>query len=222
MLQDPTLAPRLVKHLDSKAPMEERIQAAVLGRFLTVGWTPELRSELLGFFSLARGTRRRQQLSRLSDQCRQRRIENDAGRGTIGTHRQRREESDRGMGVIQNLSGNLTPEQIAALLKLDKELAADKSPAAAELAKATIVALGAATEPRRHICTRCSNRLPIAAATSLRRCATTRWPTRRAEADWPLLIRSLTVVDGSTARDVLRVLAKSPAAQTTRLKISGR
>ena len=34
MLQDPTLAPRLVKHLQGKAPMEERIQAAMLARFL--------------------------------------------------------------------------------------------------------------------------------------------------------------------------------------------
>ena len=35
MLQDPTLAPRLVKHLQGNAPIEERIQAAMLARFLT-------------------------------------------------------------------------------------------------------------------------------------------------------------------------------------------
>ena len=70
MLQDPTLAPRLVKHLHGKAAMEERIQAAMLARFLSVGWTPELRSELLEFFSLARTLGRGQQLSRLPDQRR--------------------------------------------------------------------------------------------------------------------------------------------------------
>ncbi len=54
MLQDPTLAPRLVAHLKSDAPIAERIQAAMLARHLNAGWTPELRSGLLDFLALAR------------------------------------------------------------------------------------------------------------------------------------------------------------------------
>ena len=57
MLQDPTLAPRVVAHLQGRAPIEERIQAAMVARHLQPGWTPELRSGLLEFYALARRAR---------------------------------------------------------------------------------------------------------------------------------------------------------------------
>ena len=51
------------------------------------------------------------------------------------------------LGVVQHLSDKLTAEQTAALLDLDRELASNASPAARELAKAAIVALGMAMPP---------------------------------------------------------------------------
>lgn len=210
MMQDPSLAPRLIKHLQGKAPMGERIQAAMLGRFLTVGWTPELRSELLDFFNLARmlegGNSYRGYLTNGA---------NDVLKSMPPAEQLARIEAGGknpagALSVVRNLSDKLSSEQVAALKKLCQELAGNSSPEARELAQAAIVALGHGDESAldylhevfesdpdsRHFV---AQALTIFSPSKARR-----------EADWQLLVRSLAVVEGTTARDVLKVLSKFP------------
>jgi putative heme-binding domain-containing protein len=210
MLQDPTLAPRLVKHLEGKAPIEERIQSAMLARFLNVGWTPELRSGLLDFYDVARllegGNSYRGYLTNAA---------NDVLKSMPGSEQLARINSGAknpaaALGVVQNLAVNLSPEQSAALRALDGQLAGDPSPAARELAKATIVALGRGDPSTLAYLHEVFERAPDRrqdVAQALSNFATTK---EQREADWPILIRSLSVAEGSTARDVLRALAKFP------------
>jgi putative heme-binding domain-containing protein len=210
MLQDPTLAPRLVKHLQGKAPMEERIQAAMLARFLAVGWTPELRGELLDFFNLARmlegGNSYRGYLTNAA---------NDVLKSMPAAEQLARiaaggKNPAVALSVVRNLSDKLSVQQVAALERLCNELAGNNSAEARELVQAAIVALGHGDESalaylhevfesnpdsRQYVAQALSNFAPSKA---------------RRDADWQLLVRSLAVVEGSTARDVLRTLSKFP------------
>jgi putative heme-binding domain-containing protein len=209
MLQDPTLAPTLVEYLHGKAPLEERIQAAMLARFLTVGWTPELRSELLEFFTLAKsyegGNSYRGYLTNAANDV----LKSMPAAEQLARIREGAANPDAALGIVKSLSGKLTAEHVDALVQLDKALAADHSSAARELAAATVAALGhgdvraadylgqvfEASPDRRH---------DVAGAL-----ATYAVKDKR-DADYALLVRSLGVVEGSAARDVLRMLSRYP------------
>jgi putative heme-binding domain-containing protein len=210
MLQDPGLAPRLIQHLESKAPMEERIQAGMLARFLNVGWTPELRGRLLEFYSVARllegGNSYRGYLTNAANDV----LKSMPQSELLARINEGATNPAAALGVVRSLSGNLSAQQSAALRKLDGQLAGNKSPAARELAAAAIVALGRADEPTVAYLHEVFEAMPdrrqdVAQALSV--FATSK--ARRAE-DWPFLVRSLAVVEGSAARDVLRALAKFP------------
>jgi putative heme-binding domain-containing protein len=207
MLQDPKLAPRLAKFLQGKAPMEERIQAAMLARFLTVGWTPETRSDLLNFYTVARllegGNSYKGYLTNAANDV----LKNMPAGEQLARITQGAKNPAAALSVVQNLSGGLSPEQLAALRALDRQLAGDRSAAARELAKATIVALGRGDESDLAYLHEVFESQPDRRGDVAQALCSAK--TRR-EADWPLLIRSLVVVEGSTARDVLRALAKFP------------
>ncbi len=210
MLQDLTLAPRLIQHLQGRAPMEERIQAAMLARFLNVGWTPELRGELLDFYTLAGalegGNSYRGYLANAAnDVLKTMPPAEQLARIHLGV------KSPAGaLAVVQHITSNLTVEQTAALRTLDTQLAGDKSAPARELAKAVLVALAHGDDSALAYLHEVFESAPDRrqdVALALSRLALTRAPR---EVDWPLLVRSLAVVEGSTARDVLRALAKFP------------
>jgi len=208
MLQDPTLAPRLVEHLYSNAPLDERIQAAMLGRFLLVGWTPELRGKLLDFFAMARelegGNSYRGYLTNGANDV----LKNMPPEEQLARIRQGTADPAGALSVVQSLNGKLSSEVTAALLDLDRNLAKNPAPANAELAKAAIIALGHGDEsalPYLHEVFEASpdRRHHVAQAI-----ATFSLAQKRRDEDYPLLVRSLTVVDGSAARDVLRALQR--------------
>ncbi len=210
MLQDPTLAPRLVKHLQGKSPIEERIQAAMLARFLTPGWTPELRSQLLDFFALARGLEggnsyRGYLANGANDVLKTMPAEEQLARIEEGA-----EDPAAALGVVQNLAANLTSPQAAALVKLDQALATDTSPEAGELRKAALVALGNGDEAAANYLGQVFETSPDRRQDAALALANYALKKQKREADWQLLVRSLSVVDGSTAREVLRALAKFP------------
>ena len=210
MTQDPTLAPRLVKHLASRAPIEERIQAAMLAPFLNVAWTAELRSELLDFFNVARmlegGNSYRGYLTNAAnDVLKKMPLAEQLARIEAGA-----KDPAAALSVVRNLAGKLSSEQVAALTKLYASLAADKSPTGRELRQAALVALGHGDETalaylhqvfesdpdsRQHVAQAVANFSPSKS---------------RSDADWQLLVRSLAVVEGATARDVLVALSKMP------------
>jgi putative heme-binding domain-containing protein len=55
-LQEPTVAARLIEQLRSEEPLEEKLQVAMYARFLTRGWSTEQKFDLLEFFEQARET----------------------------------------------------------------------------------------------------------------------------------------------------------------------
>ncbi len=210
MLQDPTLAPRIVAHLNGKSPLEERIQTAVLARFLTVGWTPELRGELLDFYTLARayegGNSYRGYLTNAANDV----LKSIPPAEQLARIAEGAKNPAAALGIVQSLSGKLTAEQSAALRKLDGELTGDRSDLARELAKAVIVALGRGDEAAIAYLHEVFEAQPDRRGDVAQAVSTYATTQGRRPADWPLLVRSLSVVEGSTARDVLRALAKFP------------
>ncbi len=186
MLQDPTLAPRLVQHLYEKVPMEERIQAAMLARFLNPGWTPELRGELLGFYALARtfegGNSYKGYLTNASNDV----LKNMPAAEQLAAIQAGATQPAVALEVVRQLPPALSAEQVAALRKLDVQLAGDKSASAGELAKAVLVAAlqGRRRAGRWLTCTKYSSRRPIVARTWPRRSAR-RPPKRSAKRTGP-------------------------------------
>jgi putative heme-binding domain-containing protein len=211
MMQDPTLAPKLVQYLHTKSPMEERIQAAALARFLTVGWTSELRGELLNFYSAARrlegGNSYKGYLTNIANDV----LKNMPAAEQLARIDQGTANPGAALGVVQNLSGNLSGQHVAALRALDSALASDRSDDARELAKATLIALGHGDESAAAYLNAVFESSPDRRQDAAQALATYATTKSRREADWPLLVRSLSVVEGTTARDVLRALAKFPA-----------
>jgi len=206
MLQDPTLAPRLVNHLQGKAPMEERIQAAVLARFLNPGWTSQSRAQLLEFFNLARtqegGNSYRGYLTNAAnDVLKSMPAEEQLARIQDGAN-----DPAAAMAVVQNLSGHLSPEQLTAVRDLDMKLANNKSPEARALAKAAIQALGHGDPASLDYLHQVFESSPDRRQDVAQALATS--GKARRDVDWPVLVRSLPVVEGTAARDVLRALPR--------------
>ncbi len=210
MLQDPTLAPRLVKQLQTKTAMEERIQAAVLARFLVVGWTPELRTQLLDFYVLARtlegGNSYKGYLTNAANDV----VKNMPLAEQLAHINNAAKDPGPALSIVQNLPVNLPGDLLSALQKLDMQLAANKSPAARELAKATILALGRGDETALPYLHEVFEAAPNRRQDVAQAISTFSATKSKREVDWPLLVRSLAVVDGSAARDVLRALSKFP------------
>jgi putative heme-binding domain-containing protein len=210
MMQDPSLAPRLVKHLQGQAAMEERIQAAMLATFLNVGWTPELRSQLLEFFNTARllegGNSYRGYLTNGANEVlKSMPVDEQLARIENGVR-----DPAGALAIVRHLVSKLDPARVEAIIKLDRALAQAPSAEARELAAANLLALGhgdqraldylhavfeATPDRRQEVAVAIANFAPSLG---------------RREVDWELLMRSLSVVEGSGARDVLRTLAKFP------------
>ncbi len=211
MMQDPALAPRLVKHLATSAPLEERIQAAMLARFLTVGWTPELRGQLLDFFALARameggGNSYRGYLANgANDVLKAMPPEEQLARIKDGA-----KDPASALSIVQSLSGDLNSDQVAALCGLDRQLPADVSGVAGELARACLVALGHGDDTAADYLGQVFDNAPERRPEAAQALATLVLRKNKRTADRERLVRSLTVVDGATAREVLRALARFP------------
>ncbi len=197
MLQDPTLAPRLVKHLASRAPMEERIQAAMLAPFLNIGWTAEMRSELLDFFNVARmlegGNSYRGYLTNAAnDVLKKMPLEEQLARIDAGA-----KDPAAALSVVRNLASKLSSQQVAALTKLCSSLAGDKSSAARELRQASLVALGHGDETALAYLHQVFESDPDRRQDVAQAVANFAPSKARGDADWQLLVRSLSVVEGA-------------------------
>jgi putative heme-binding domain-containing protein len=109
---------------------------------------------------------------------------------------------------VQGLPQEPTGQQLAAVRELDRELATSQSPAARELAKANLDVLSRGDARSLEYLHQVFESAPDRrqdVALAVGSLALTR--QRRGE-DWQLLMRSLSVVEGPVARDVLRALAK--------------
>ncbi len=208
-LQDPTLAPRLIAQLDRKIPVVEKLHIAMYARFLRTGWTPELRERLLKFYETAQTMQggnsfRLYFVNATRDFLKEMPADEQFGVLVAGAKMPRV-----AMLAAQNLPAQVSAEQLAALVKLDGQLAGDKRPEVRELATAVLLALGrAADEPTLaylHATFEASPERRADLAAAVAQFALTR---KQRPADRELLIQSLPVVEGTTAHDVLRALTR--------------
>lgn len=208
MLQDPTLATRLAEYLQSRAATAERIQIAMLAVRLTSGWTPQARAALLDFLALARardgGNSYRGYLTNGANDV----LKNLPEAEKLARIQQGAANPAAALGVVQNLGSTLSAAQISALIQLDRELAGSDARQARELARAAVVALGHADQTALPHLRAVFENDPDRRHDVAQALATYSLNTKRHPEDWPLLVRSLSVVEGATARDVLRALQR--------------
>ncbi len=175
-----------------------------------MSWTPEDRSTLLDFLALAReregGNSYRGYLTNGANDV----LKKMPPEEQLARIREGAKNPAAALGVVQHLNDKLSAEQTAALLALDRELAGDTSPAAKELAKATIIALGHGNTSALPYLYEVFENAPNRRHHVAQALATFSVKSSRQKEIWPLLVRSLTVVEGSTGRDVLRALNRYP------------
>jgi putative heme-binding domain-containing protein len=209
-LQDPTLAARLVSQLQADVPLPEKIHAAMYARFLRAGWTPELSSQLINFYEFARkqegGNSFKGYLTNAardflkSGSAQEQLQQIAAGAKTPGVT----------LALVQALAKNPNADELAALQKLDREIAADKSEQGRELAKAVLVALARGDAQSRSYLHQVFETTPDRRGDVAQALSSQVQSDALAEADWQLLCKSLSIVDGQVARGVLQALLKSP------------
>ena len=210
-LDEPTLAPRLVEQLAADLPMPEKIHIVMHAAFLKAGWTPALRVAVLeaaekarvapgggnsysGYLTnavalLLRGAPADEQIQAIA-----------AGARMPGVI----------LGLVRQIADKADPGQLEALRKLDTQLAADKSPPARDLAKAALAALARGDDPSAEYLRGLFEAAPERRAEIGQAIAVAAANKPPADEDWPLLVRSLSVVEGPAATDVLRALGRSP------------
>lgn len=203
-LQEPSILPRLFAELEGQAPQAEKMHAALHAQYFTSGWKPGDKLKLLLFYEAARefsgghsfvgyiDNVTRDFCATLSEAERKQVLVQGAKMPSAALH------------VLSALE-SLPPELVPTLLKLDNDLLAVNTPAGKQLATGIVAVLGASKAP--------------AAMVRLRE-QFEKNPARRVELamglaqmpegeNFPLLVRSLPLLDGVAAREVLTQLAKA-------------
>lgn len=203
-LQEPTLAPRLIATLnDAQVPTEEKIHAAMYGRFLQAGWSTDQKLELLKFFDQSRLLPGGHSFKGYLD---------NASRDFVGTLspeeqfavlRRGREFPNAALSALSKLAENPGPDMINLLVGLDRTLLGMQGEAVSRLGTGIVAVLG-------------GSRNPVAMA--YLREVFDQQPERRQETamglaqdptgeNWPVLLRALPVVEGAAAKEVITHLA---------------
>ena len=202
-MNDPSIVPRLVDFLKSDAPQLEKIQASLYARFITSGWTPEQKLVVLGFYEQARKFEGGYSLKGYF---------NNVCKDFCANLTPRERLIVLSYGVIQPanayavLAGleQVDADVLAMLIELDKRLPENKSQEARALQTAIIAVMGESKN---------------AQAMAYLREAFEKQPERRTELamglaqqpdgdNYPLLLRSLAIVDGMAAQEVMLQLTK--------------
>lgn len=209
-LQDSSALDRMVEMLkNTKEPIEERIHLAMHLRFLKTGWTPETRGQVLEFYENARLSKGGASLQRYLD---------NAARDylTLFSAKERGEilaEGDKlpGMAlqILRSCPRQLSTEQVAALVDLDQRVSIHTDTASNDLATGIAAVIGQSANPegleylRKVFEKQPERRQDVAMVLSS-------MPTddkERNKLNWPLLVRSLPVVEGVAGEMVLESLA---------------
>ena len=208
-LQDPTLLGRLTKQLDGDLPVVEKLHAAFCTQFLQAGWTPETRQRILRFYEEANRFRGGSALGGY--------VANIAGDflTTIPETDQREillhatEIPGSACNLLRKLSGDLRPDQLRMIRQLDARVTTLDTTAAGKLEAEIAMLVGRAADPptvgwaRSMFEDRPARRHWLAYGISQRVLG----GVQRGE-DWDLLVRAIPVIEGPSARDVLRALAR--------------
>lgn len=210
-LQDATLAQRMVAQLGADIPESEKMHLAMHAPFLKPGWTRELRNAMLDYYDKTQSMQGGNSFKGYFQ---------NAARDFISAFPPDHQAElladgakSPGMAIplVRTLPLPLSAEHSVALQKLIASLPAQASGPTRDLSKEAFTALGRSgdkdslTYLYEQFNTAPERRGEIAGA--LAQHAIAKGP--RAE-DWPLLVRSLPVVEGNTARDILKALTKYP------------
>jgi putative heme-binding domain-containing protein len=202
-LQESSVVDRLLSILESDLPADEKLHAALHARSMAGGWSPREKLALLEFYEKAHelpgghsfvgyiDNVSRDFVSDLSDEERQL-VLADATRLPTGA-----------LWVLASLPADPGASIIGQLIALDAKLAGSDSPQLQRLATGVVAVLGRSGAPH--------------AMAHLRE-AYEKQPPRREELamglaqapdgeNWPLLVKSLAVVEGVAAQEVLGQLA---------------
>ncbi len=203
-LQEPSAAERVVGVLESDAPGVDRLQAALCARFLTVGWNTPRKLAMLKFFEEARSMPGGHSYAGY--------IENVSRDFFAGLNEEQRQAVLEGgvkwptsaLSVLARLPAHPSEETLQEIVKLDRDVRRVDSDAARKLRIGIAAVLGGSRDP--------------GAMTYLREVYENE-PDRRVMLamalaqepggdNWPLLIRSLSIVEGSAAQEILIKLAQ--------------
>ncbi len=203
-LQDPALAERIVDQLNSDLPGVEKMQVLMHARFLQAGWTIPLKLEVLKAYEDARTIQGGHSFAGY--------IENVSREFFAGFS-----EEERGLvladgvkwptsalSVLAKLPDHPSAETLALVRKLDRQVTKLDSEAAKRLRIGICAVLGASGEPqaaeylRELFESEPDRRVPIAMGLAQQ-------PDGE---NWQYLIRSLPIVEGAAAQEVLTRLAQ--------------
>ncbi len=203
-LQDPTLAERMVEQLATEMPSVEKMQVLTHARFLTTGWTLSLKLKMLEAYEEARLIEGGHSFAGY--------IENVSRDffATFNEDERRLVLADgvrwptSALSVLAKLPKNPSPETLREIERLDRQVKKLDTEAAKRLRIGIAAVLGASGDPEAMAYLRVlyetepDRRVPIAMCLAQR-------PDGE---NWPLLVSSLSIVEGAAAQEVLMRLAK--------------
>ncbi|HWA99749.1 MAG TPA: HEAT repeat domain-containing protein [Pirellulales bacterium] len=204
-LQEPSAVPLVMAELKGKAPDVEKLHAALCARFLTTGWTGAQKLELLQYYEQARKFSGGQSYAGYIENVSKDFFArfNDSERQQVLAQGHRWPTA-----ALTVLSTIDKPSQaiVEQLIELDGRLRSNDGDESKKLQMGIIAVLAASGRPQ--------------AMAYLRDCFE-RYPDRREDLamglaqspsgeNWPYLIRSLSVVEGVAAQEVLMQLAAAP------------
>jgi putative heme-binding domain-containing protein len=198
-LQDPTTADRVVTYLESDAPPVERLHAALCARFLNAGWNTSRKLAMLKFFEEARTMPgghsfagyienvSRDFFAGLNDEQRQAVLAEGAKWPTSA------------LSVLARLPDHPSPATLAEIQDLDRQVKRVDSEASRRLRIGIAAVLGNSRDPEAMAYLR-----EVYESEPDRRVMLAMALAQQPEADnWPLLVRSLPIVEGAAAQEIL-------------------
>jgi putative heme-binding domain-containing protein len=208
-LQAGEVLPRLLDELHGKSPDVEKVHAALCARFITRGWTSAGRLELLAYYEEARELSGGHSFKGY--------IENVARDFATQLNPLERQavlaEAERwpsaALAVLATLE-DVPPELVPRLLELDQKLTGSESDAARRLQTGIIAVLSGSGSPEgmnylREVFEQSPERRPDLAM------GLAQQPDGP---NWPLLVRSLSAIEGGAAQEVLTQLLSAKQTST--------
>jgi len=202
-LNEPSIIPRLVAFLKSDASQLEKIPAALTARFITSGWTVEQKLVVFEFYEKARKFEGGYSLKGYFDNCCKDFCKDLTPREKLVVLSYGVRHPSNAFALLASLE-KVEGDLIPMLVELDKRLPQNPTEEARKLQTGIIAVLGEAKDER---------------GMAYLREAFEKQPERRVDlamglaqqpdgANYPLLLRSLAIVDGVAAQEVMLQLAK--------------
>ncbi len=203
-MQEPTLAERLVEQLGTEMPSVEKMQILTHARFLSAGWTLSLKLQMLEAYEDARALEGGHSFAGY--------IENVSRDffATFNEDEQRLVLADgvkwpsSALSVLAKLPRDLSPETLREIERLDRQVKKLDTEAAKRLRIGICAVLGASKDPEAMAYLR-----ELYDAEPDRRVTIAIGLAQKSDGEnWPYLLKSLSIVEGAAAQEVLTRLAQ--------------